>query len=164
MHSAKRQKAPSEYGTQLMEKQKLQIIYGLSNKQATNLFKSHEDKEAIFRALERRLDRVVFLLGLAKSSRIARQRISHGHILVNGKKVTIPSYTLKVGDVVAVREKSRKNKIFEELENHLKHTRLPAWLETKDTFSGGVGREPERDAGGALPFDMNLVGEFYARR
>lgn len=163
-HGEKRKKAPSEYGVQLAEKQKLQIIYGLSGKQITNLFKNQSEKNTILRNLEKRLDRTVFLLGLAKSPRIARQLISHGHILVNQKKVTIPSYQVKVGDTIAIREESQKNKIFEDLENQIKQTHPPKWLKTKNIHTGEVIQEPEIERERALPFDINLVGEFYARR
>ncbi|MDP3725072.1 MAG: 30S ribosomal protein S4 [Nanoarchaeota archaeon] len=165
MHGERRRRgAPSEYALQLTEKQKLQIIYGLSNTQTTNLFKKEEDKRVILRNLEKRLDRTVFLLGIAKSSRIARQLVSHGHILVNNKKVTISSYVLKVGDTIAVREESRKRKNFEELENQVKQAAPPMWLKTKDKYTGEIVKEPDIDLAGALPFDINLVGEFYARR
>ncbi len=164
MHGDKRKGAPSEYGVQLAEKQKLQIIYGLSGRQMTNLFKESDDKGAILRSLEKRLDRVVFLFGFAKSPRIARQMVSHGHVAVNGKKVTVPSYGVKVGDVVAIREESRKQKIFEDLENRMKQYAPPSWLTTTSVFSGEVAREPEIEAGGVHSFDIHLVGEFYARR
>lgn len=164
VHGDKRKGTPSEYGIQLAEKQKLQIIYGMSGRQMLNLFKKEEDKGAILRALEKRLDRTAVLLGFAKSARIARQLVSHGHIVVNGKKVTVPSYKVKVGDMVAVREESRKQKIFEDLENRLKQYTPPGWLKTKDIYTGEMIKEPEVDAGGTHSFDINLVGEFYARR
>ncbi|MAF79479.1 30S ribosomal protein S4 [bacterium] len=162
-HGAKHHSV-SEYGTQLQEKQKLQIIYGLTNKQTSNLFKHKKTKEAIVAKLEKRLDRTVFLLGIAKSPRIARQLVSHGHILVNKRKVTIPSREIKVGDTIEIREESRKNKTFEDLENQLKQSAPPAWLKNdKDIFKGEMTAEPQIDLKSS-PFDIDLVGEFYARQ
>ena len=151
----------SEYGTQLHEKEKLQIIYGLTNKQTANLFKTREKEEVLSR-LEKRLDRVAFLFGFAKSPRIARQLVSHGHILVNKRKVTIPSYEVKVGNTIEIREESRKNKTFEDLETQQKNYNPPSWLKNKDIYSGEMVAEPKME-GTHLPFDINLVGEFYAR-
>lgn len=163
MHGQKRHSL-TEYGTQLREKQKFQITYGLSNRQTSNLFKTHEEKEQILTILEKRLDRVIFLLGLAKSPRIARQLVSHGHIAVNGRKVTVPSYVVKVGDTIEIKKGSEGKKIFDELETHLKQYDPPAWLKL-DTAArkGEVSAEPKVDQSN-LPFDINLIGEYFARR
>ena len=161
-HGAKRQKRPSEYGTQLQEKQKLQITYGLGNKQLRKLFEDKE-KSDILTQLERRLDRIIFLSGLAKSPRIARQMVSHGHILLNGKKVTIPSLNIKEGDVVEIKESSRKLKIYEDLEQMSKTHTSPEWIKVdNDMFKRECVGKPQVDTG-SLPFDIDIVGEFYAR-
>ncbi|MCL4404356.1 30S ribosomal protein S4 [Patescibacteria group bacterium] len=161
VHGQARRRQPSEYGRELKEKQKLQIIYGLTNRQMMNLFgaKSPDD---ILKHLEKRLDRVVFLLGLAKSTRIARQLVSHGHILVNGRKVTIPSYYVKVGEKIEIRPESRGSKLFEDIQVRLKQYTPPAWLKLDaQNLKGECVEEPVVE--GSLPFDINLVGEFYAR-
>ncbi len=108
VHGAKR-RSVSEYGRQLQEKQKARLIYGLTNKQIENLF-TKMSKEQILSRLEKRIDRVVFLLGLAKSPRISRQLVSHGHILVNNRKVRSPSFTVKIGDKIEIRPESKKSK------------------------------------------------------
>ena len=161
VHGQDRRRQPSEYGRELKEKQKLQIIYGLNNRQMMNLFGSKSPEE-ILKHLEKRLDRVVFLLGLAKSPRIARQLVSHGHILVNGRKVTIPSYYVKVGDKIEIRPESRPSKLFEDVQLRLKQYTPPAWLKLDAAnLKGECIEEPVVES--SLPFDINLVGEFYAR-
>lgn len=152
----------SEYGRQLQEKQKARLIYGLTNRQMESLFKKFS-KEKISLTLEMRLDRVVFLLGLAKSPRIARQLISHGHILVNNKKVRVPSYSVKIGDIVEIRPESKKSKLFEGLTDYLKKNTPPDWLEVnREAHKGKVVKNPETDTY-TIPFNIDLVNEFYSR-
>ncbi len=161
VHGQARRRQPSEYGRELREKQKLQLIYGLNNRQMTNLFDGRAPAE-IMKRLECRLDRVVFLLGLAKSPRIGRQLVSHGHVIVNGRKVTIPSFYVRVGDKIEVRPESRPSKLFEDIQLHLKQYTPPSWLKLDaPNLKGECVGEPEM--GGSLPFDINLVGQFYAR-
>lgn len=158
---ARRRGGISEFGRQLQEKQKIQITYGLSGRQMRNLFKGPLDKTLVL--LEKRLDRVVFLLGLASSTRVARQIISHGHITVNGRKVTIPSYSVKIKDVVSIRPESREAKVFAELGMKLKQYEPPAWLRLdKDNLKGECKENPKPEDINAS-FDINLVGQFYAR-
>jgi len=162
VHGAKR-KILSDFGKQLHEKQKLQFSYGLNNKQTRALF-ALKSLEKIMIALEHRLDRVVFLLGFAKSLRIARQLVSHGHIVVNGRKVTIPSFSVKMGDIVAVRLESRKAKIFEEIHIFLKQYEPPEWLKiNKEELKGECVAKATANEKIRLPFDINLVGEYYSR-
>ncbi len=128
----------SEYGTQLIEKQKARYTYGVMEKQFRNYVKKAQDNRSgpsasLYKMLEMRLDNIVFRLGLVPSRRFARQAVSHGHILVNGRRVTIPSYAAKVGDVVTVREQSKGNGIFRELAERTKTYELPTWL----SFDGG---------------------------
>jgi small subunit ribosomal protein S4 len=102
-------------------------------------------------------------MGFAKSPRIARQLISHGHILINGRKTTVPSRTIKKGDIVEIKEASKKRKPFEELDTHLKQYTPPTWLKVDAIHKKGEClKEPEIDTA-ALPFDPSLIGEFYAR-
>ncbi len=161
VHGQSHRRQPSEYGRELQEKQKLQLIYGLNNRQMMNLF-STKSPDEILKRLEKRLDRVVFLLGFAKSPRIARQLVSHGHILVNGRKVTIPSYYVKVGEKIEIRPESRSSKMFEDVQMRLKQYNPPTWLKLDaPNLRGECVGEPM--VTGSLPFDINLVGEFYAR-
>jgi len=162
-HGQKRHNV-SDYGKQLNEKQKIQFTYGLTNKQLSTLFSKNKNKKKVLQALEHRLDRVVNLLGFAGSIRVARQLVSHGHITVNGRKVTIPSFRVKVKDVIGIREESKKLKLFEELREKLKKHNTPEWLTlvSPDEFKGQCVKEfdPEETQ---LSFDVNLVGEFYSR-
>ena len=161
-HGHKKPRSLSEYGQELHEKQKLQLTYGLNNKQMMNLFKKLP-KDKVMKTLERRLDRVVFLLNLAKSPRIARQMVSHGHILVNFKRVMAPSYSVRVNDVIEIRAESQKSKMFEDLRDSLKKYNPPDWLEiNKENLKGKCLKLPETDVY-AIPFNIDLVNEFYSR-
>ncbi len=154
----------SEYGKQLQEKQKIQFLYGLSNRQMAKLFQSSKDKEKIMQVLEHRLDRVVFLLGFTGSPRIARQLISHGHIMVNGRKVTVPSFHVKIGDVISIRPESQSLKLFEGLLLKLKKYSSPEWLKLfPDEIKGECVKHFTLGQASQLPFDVNIVGEFYSR-
>lgn len=165
-HGQKRQKI-SEYGKQLQEKQKVQIVYGLTNKQMQRIFKEHAgDPVSIVSTLESRLDRVVHLLGFAPSQRVAKQTVSHGHILVNGRKVTIPTYQVKKGDEIEIRPQSRKSGLFEDLGKRLEKHEVPDWLELdKKSEKGVVLDKPLKDSDSmdSFSFDINMVGEFYNR-
>ncbi|MFH0712893.1 MAG: 30S ribosomal protein S4 [Candidatus Jorgensenbacteria bacterium] len=158
---SRRRRSISEFGRQLQEKQKIQITYGLNNRQMRNLFQGPLEKALVI--LEKRLDRVTYLLGLAASPRVARQIISHGHITVNGRKVTIPSYSVKIGDVISIRTESRGGKMFEELGMKLKQYEPPSWLKLdKENLKGECIENPKLGEINAS-FNLNLVGQFYAR-
>jgi len=158
---SRRRRKISEFGKQLQEKQKIQITYGLTNKQMTNLFKGPLEKTLL--TLERRLDRVLFSLGLAPSMRVARQLVSHGHITVGGRKMNIPSYSVKVGDKISIRPESQGKKMFEDLREKLKQYEPPVWLKLdKENLTGEcIGYPALEDM--SLPFDVNLVGQFYSQ-
>lgn len=162
MHGQKRRRPISDYGRQLQEKQKIQLLYGLKNTQMRLMFKKHSPSE-IFSVLERRLDRVVYYLGFAGSPRIARQMISHGHIVVNGRKVTIPSYSVTIGDKISIRPESRQSKLFEDLTERLKQKETPPWLKLDHEKMEGECLAVPEVTGIQLPFDISLVGEFYSR-
>jgi small subunit ribosomal protein S4 len=158
----------SEYGMQLKEKQKAKFIYGVLEKQ----FRAYYDKaktmpgvtgENLLGLLERRIDNVVFRLGLASTRRQARQLVSHGHITVNGKRLDIPSALIKVGDVIGVKEKSRGTALFKEIEESKNALNVPAWL-TADiqNLSGSVTRFPNRDEID-IPVDEQAIVELYSR-
>jgi small subunit ribosomal protein S4 len=161
MHGQGSRRILSDYGRQLKEKQKLQVVYGLNNKQVSNLFKNFKLDE-IPLILERRLDKVVYNLGFAKSLRIGRQLVLHGHILVNGKKVTIPSYLASKGDKISIRPESMNKKVFSDLKDLLKQKEVPLWLKLDvEKMVGEVIALPPK--GERLPFDISLVAEFYSR-
>lgn len=152
----------SEYGKQLQEKQRIQVYFGLTNRQMEKYFSAHSPV-AIANALERRLDHAVFALGLAKSPRIGRQLVSHGHIVVNGRKINTPSYEVKVGDVLAIRPESRGSKLFEGLGERLKNYACPGWFTLDpEKFEGKCVKLPSQEDH-QFPFEISLASQFYAR-
>ena len=159
----------SEYGLQLREKQKLKFLYLLRERQFENYIrealkgKSGDIISRLAGFLELRLDNVVFRLGLVKSRSAARQLVGHGHISVNGKKVNIPSYRLKVGDKIGIRPQSAAKKVFQDIDIRLKKYQPPAWLEIdKDKKEGKiVGKPQEEDI--EVKTNLNAIIEFYSR-
>ncbi|CBZ05304.1 30S ribosomal protein S4 [Clostridium botulinum] len=157
----------SNYGKQLLEKQKIRSYYGVLEKQFLRYVKkAMKSKErtgdVLLRSLECRLDNIVYRIGFANSIRQARQMVNHGHILVNDSKVNIPSYEVKAGDVITLREKYRKNDEFADNFLSLKKFSLPYIEKDYDKFSGVLIKEPERDE---IPIDANetLVVELYSK-
>lgn len=167
IHGPKRRRSLSEYGLQLREKQKLRYIYGITETQLRNYFEEITGKEdksrSLLSMLEHRLDNVVYRLGFAKSRRTSRQIISHGHILVNGRKVDIPSYQVRKGDIIKIKKTSIKKGLFKDLSVHLKNYQTPSWLSLdKDKLIGKVIGEPTiQDIG--EPAEIEKVIEFYSR-
>ncbi len=165
-HGSKRGKKLSDYGTQLQEKQKVRFMYGLSEKQFRHVFeKAGKMKgvhgENLLVLLESRLDNLVYRLGFSNTRKGARQLVNHGHITVNGKKVDIPSYTCKPGDVIAVKESDKELKVIKEaLEALTKRVDFVKYDENK--MSGTYLRVPQRSE---LNADVNesLIVEFYNR-
>ncbi|MBR2751568.1 MAG: 30S ribosomal protein S4 [Clostridiales bacterium] len=155
----------SEYGLQLREKQKTKRFYGVLEKQFRLTYARAERKqgktgEKLLELLELRLDNVVYRLGLASSRAEARQLVTHGHFLLNGKKANIPSMTLKAGDTIAVKETSRKSPKFETLSNARP---VPAWLTfNEETLTGSVVREPAREDVD-LEVKETLIVELYSK-
>ncbi|MGI5891214.1 MAG: 30S ribosomal protein S4 [Bacillota bacterium] len=166
-HGQSRKKV-SEYGIQLREKQKVRRIYGVLEKQFRNYFRKAEKQrgvtgENLLRLLESRLDNVVYRLGFASSRVDARQLVRHGHFTVNGKKVNIPSYLVKMGDVISVKEKSRTSPKIEAIAAALTSRTAPAWLEVdKENLVGKVIALPTREDID-LPIDEQLIIELYSR-
>ena len=156
----------SEYGLQLREKQRAKFIYGVEEKQFRNLFdkaakKSGITGENLLIMLEERLDNVVYRMGLSTTRREARQLVNHGHFTVNGKKVNIPSYLVKAGDVIAVKEKSLKSPKFKEIQDM--EVGIPAWLTVnRDKLEGTVLAEPTRDQID-VPVEEHLIVELYSK-
>lgn len=161
----KRGKA-SEYKLQLMEKQKVRLMYGVNEKQFKLTFKKAAKMKGIhgenfLKLLESRLDNIVYRMGLASTRRAARQVVNHGHITVNGNKVDIPSYQVKPGDVISVKESSRDHKaILESLEKINKTVEYVSF--DKKKLSGNYVRYPERSE---LPADIkeSMIVEFYSK-
>jgi len=158
----------SDYGNQLREKQKVKRMYGLLEKQFRKCFRTAERKSGITGEnflifLERRLDNIVFRLGFAYSRNQGRQLVSHNHILVNGKRVNIPSYIVKAGDVVEIREKSQKMPLIKEAVEAVERLGIPSWLELdKENYRGKVIAFPERKDL-TMPVQEQLIVELYSR-
>ena len=162
-------KKKSEYALQLQEKQKVKFVYGIMEKQ----FRAYYEKAArmpgktgdmLLSLIERRLDNVVYRLGFAATRRQARQLVSHAHFTVNGKKVNIPSYLVRVGDVIEVKESSRSSVQFKRLTaEDAPVVLLPQWLEReKNSLKGSVTRLPVREDVD-MPIEEHLIVELYSK-
>jgi small subunit ribosomal protein S4 len=166
-HGVRRRKV-GDYGLQLREKQKVRRVYGVLEKQFRNYYleasrQSGVTGEYLLRTLELRLDNVVFRLGLAPSRAAARQIVAHGHLAVNGVPTNIPSYRLKIGDRVEVRESHRSRELFKTVRDSLSSHQAPDWLSLDAAnLAGSVIAFPRRDQ---MPLDFNeqLVVEYYSR-
>lgn len=168
MHSKSNPRGGSEFKQQLMEKQRIRISYGLSERQMKRVVTEalvHKQSKSvtnlIVQELERRLDNVVYRMGFAPSRIMARQLISHGHFLVNGRKVNIPSFIVKVGDKVGIKESSKSVPVFKDLINTLKGENPENWI-SRDVqkLEGTVKSLPESVE---MPFSINLVIDYYSR-
>lgn len=162
-----RRKKVSEYGAQLKEKQKVKFVYGILEKQFHKYYLKAANMKGItgdnmLQLLEQRLDNVVYRLGLAKTRRMARQIVVHGHIRVNGQKVDIPSYSVKAGDVITLRQKSAELEMFKSLREGTTAV-TPKWL-TFDApnLTGTVVALPAREDID-LQLQENMIVEFYSR-
>ena len=158
----------SDYGVRLQEKQKLKFLYGgLREGQFRRYFEEASKKAGntgvvLLQLLERRLDNVVYRLGFAKTRQQARQLVKHGHFTVNGKKVDIPSYRVDVGDIIEVREKSKKLSVFKENLESRDPRSVPRWLELdKDNMRGKVVEIPE-EIELEIPVNVQYIIEFYS--
>ena len=157
------------YGLQLREKQKARRYYRLLEGQFRNLFeKASQQKgitgENLLNSLERRLDNVVYRMGLGTSRAQARQLVRHGHLLVNGKKVNIPSFDLKVGDSVEVREGSKNNATILAARDATAHAPAPNWLEVdRDALKGRVLSQPKREELVQIQLNEQLIVELYSK-
>jgi small subunit ribosomal protein S4 len=166
-HGQSRRKR-TDYGVQLREKQKLKRMYGILEKQFRGYFEKADKKQGVTGTnllifLERRLDNMVYRLGLANSRNEARQLIKHDHFLVNGKKVNVPSYLVTVGDQIRLKEKGRKVSRILEAVDTVARRGIPQWLELdKDNFTGTVKRFPSREEM-TMPIQEQLVVELYSK-
>ncbi len=166
MHGAKRERQPSEMKTQLQEKQRLRLTYGLRESAMHRvvheaMHKRGNTAEILMSLLERRIDNTVYRLGFAESRSIARQLVGHGHICVNGRKVTIPSYRVRVNDILSIRQESREHSLLKNLKEKLVKTETPVWL-ARDTehLSGSVISDPKDIP---APFDISLIVDYYSK-
>ena len=166
--NANKRKKVSEYGLQLREKQKLKFIYGMLEKQFHHYFELAEKMEGqagsnLLTMLETRLDNVVFRMGLAMTRREARQLVVHGHFDVNGSRVDIPSYRIKVGDGISLRENSKKSTKFKEIVEATNGRIVPTWLDmNKDAQTAKVTRLPVKED---LDYEIeeHLIVELYSK-
>ena len=158
----------SEYGLQLREKQKAKFIYGVLEKPFRNYFEKAQRMsgmtgENLMRLLESRLDNVVFRLGLARTRREARQIVDHKHVLVNGKQINIPSYLIKAGDVIEIKEKHKSSPRYKEIVEVTGGRLAPEWLEADlENLKGTVKELPRREVID-VPVDEMLIVELYSK-
>ncbi len=163
----KRPKQLSDYGHQLIENQKVRFSYGISERQLSNYVEKASNvkgmpvSDKLFELLENRLDNVVYRLGFASTRRFARQLVSHGHFVVNGKRSTVPSQEVHVGDVITVREGSRKSKVFAEFQVNIKNYTWPNWLKlVPEQLTAEVVAKPKNTE---QFLQLDTVLEFYSR-
>ncbi len=164
-----KKRAGSDFGLQLLEKQKARFTYGLNERQFKTMVSRLVEKktanlsEALVQELETRLDNAIFRLGFASTRQASRQMVSHGHINVNGKRMTIPSVKVKVGDIIEIRENSMKKPLFKDLDEKLKEKKVPSWLALdtgkKSAKVQGLPKIPENE----INFDISQIFQFYSR-
>lgn len=165
----RRPRMMSDYGKQLIEKQRMRLTYGLTEKQLSRYVKISLGKkgisatEKLFELLETRLDNVVYRLGLVPTRRSARQLVSHGHVEVNGIKVTIPSYHVSVSDNITIREKSRSGGFFEDFAERSKEHTVPTWLTCNTKKIEGIVKSLPNRENTEAQFDTTVVMEYYSR-
>ena len=164
----KRPGQASDYKRQLIEKQKMRFTFGITEKQLRRyideaIAKSTQPIPHVMERLESRLDNVVYRLGLAKTRRFARQVVSHGHIIVNGKRLSIPSHRVRVGDIISVREGSKQSGLFVQIADTHESASVPAWLSMDiKKLTASVTGLPVYNPAETL-FDPEQVMEFYSR-
>ena len=163
-----RRKKISEYGLQLAEKQKAKIMYGVAEKQFRNLFKEAKRKQGnagnnLVSLLEQRLDNVIYRMGFASTRRFARQLVTHGHVLVDGKRVDIPSYRVNPGQKIEIKEKSKNNLQVQRAIELTKQTGISPWVDVdQDKVFGIFTRLPEREEV-VIPVEERLIVELYSK-
>ena len=165
---SQRRTKKSEYALQLKEKQKVKFVYGILEKQFHKYYEKAANQKGntgdnMLVLIERRLDNVAYRLNFGKTRRMARQMVTHGHLLVNGKKVDIASYEIKAGDEISVCEKSREIPFFKQLREEGVERTVPAWLELDtENLKGRVVALPTR-ADIDMPIEEHMIVEFYSR-
>ncbi|MBI2451279.1 MAG: 30S ribosomal protein S4 [Parcubacteria group bacterium] len=168
-HGQKRKRgAVSEFGRQLVEKQKLKFMYGLRDRQFKRYIKEStaakgETGDNLLRKLEMRLDNVIYRLGFAFSRSIARQLVGHGHFTLNGKRVTLPSQEVKIGNLIKIRPASETKQMFSDIKTVLKKYKTPSWLSLdKDKLEGKIIGRPEKEEIG-FSGNLSAIVEYYSR-
>ena len=163
-----RRKKISEYGMQLAEKQKAKFMYGVAEKQFRNLFKEAKRRQGnagnnLITLLEQRLDNVVYRMGFASTRRFARQLVTHGHVLVDGKRVNIPSYRVKPGQKIEIKEKSKNNPQIQRAMELTNQTGIAPWVDVdQEKVFGIFTRLPEREEV-VIPVEERLIVELYSK-
>lgn len=167
--AASKKRGGSDYGRQMLEKQRVRYTYGLLEKQLSRYahlaFKAKDPSAALHKALESRADNVVYRAGFASTRRAARQAVSHGHFTINGVRITTPSYHMKKGDVIAVREGSRKSPLFAGLTEEKEEVKraTPSWLKVDAALmKAEIASEPQYNPV-EVGLDYSTVFEFYSR-
>jgi len=164
----KKRKNISEYGAQLLEKQKICEIYNLRERQFRNYLQKASKQKGIIgdnllKKLETRLDNVIFRLGWGESRRKTRQIVNHGHILVNNKKVNLPSFQVKPKDEIKIKERSLKSSLFKDLQARLKKHEIPTWLSLdKKKLIGKITSQPSAEKIN-IPVNIQMIIEYYSR-
>ena len=165
----KKKRATSDFGIQLIEKQRAKVTYGFGERQFKNLVEKILSKkginitEELVKGLEMRLDNVIYSLGFAKTRQAARQMVNHGHINVNGKRMTIPSYTVSVGDVVTIRELSAKKALYKDLDAAIKEQKIPSWLTLDAGKKEAKVQGTPKLAANELAFDVSQIFQYYSK-
>ena len=166
----KNSRPKTAYGLQLLEKQKAKVTYGLTERvfsRYVNTISTSKSRtnntEKLIETLECRLDNVIYRLGLANSRQFSRQMVSHGHIRVNGQKVTIPSFCVSIGDKISIKEGSLKSKMFEGLDEKVKSYKFPSWLNYSPTEKVFLIQGMPKIAPAEIMFDIPAIFEFYNR-
>lgn len=155
------------YGQQLREKQKVKRMYGMAEKQFSNLFREVSKKKGnsaqmFVEQLEARLDNVVYRAGFAKTRAAARQAVNHAHFTLNGRKMNIPSYRVKIGDEISIRENKKTKGLWKNLEETRKTREVPSWLSVSGDTIKVTGKPTEEEIN-MQPFDAKMIVEFYSR-
>ncbi len=160
-------KRMTDYGKQLREKQKVKRMYGLTEKQFSNLFdevskKTGNTAHMFVEVLESRFDNAVYRAGFAKTRAAGRQAVTHSHFLVNGKKMNIPSYRVRVGDEITLKENKKKKGLWKDIEEAIAKKEVPSWLSVSGLNIKVTGRPTEEEVK-MQPFDARVIIEFYSR-
>lgn len=162
-------RSKTDFGIQLLEKQKARFMYGISERQFRNYVRASmnvrdtDPTHALYAHLETRLDNAVYRAGFAPTRQAARQYVSHGHFVVNGKRTTVPSFVVSAGDVVTVREGSKEKGMFVNVSDHVQSETQPAWLATDVKKMSFTVNDTPTFTAGELPFDIQAIIEFYSR-
>jgi len=167
--SKSKPKARSDFGLQLLEKQKAKTTYGISERKFSNYVKDILSKkgenshEVLVQDLEMRLDNVVYRMGFAKSRQASRQMVSHGHINVNGDRVNVPSYKVSIGEIISIRERSKTKPLFKDLDEKMKEQTVPSWIALDIPKKEAKIQGIPKIAPSELKFDISAIFQYYSR-